>query len=179
MSAISFRWGIITKQYYVHNMRTIGESLFWLKMASAFISLILLVAVIRLIILIDYFSDKRDYGWRIARGASAEKKRSSKQWKGILELVKKHTPLAWKEAVQKADAMVDEVLKAGGYAGNSIDERLMKIDASQIAHIDEIRRVRKEVFLKMEDEQGMLDLSETKKLLRLYRDVLRQFGMIE
>lgn len=160
-------------------MNTIGESLFWFKIASAFISLILLVAIVRLIIVIDYFSDKRDYGWRVARGTLAEKKRSSRQWKQILELVKKHNPLAWKEALQKADEMVDEVLKAGGYSGSSIDERLMKIDASQISHIDEIRRVRKEVFLKMEDEQNALELSETKKLLRLYRDVLREFGMME
>lgn len=174
-----YHWVIITKKIFVLNMRNIVEYLFWIKMISAVVSLILLVAVIRLIVVIDYFSDKRDYGVRILREETSEKKRSSKQWKEILSLVSTHKPEAWKDAVYKADEMIDEVLKAAGYLGTSLDERLMKVDVSQIPNIDEIRKVRKEFFLDIDDPLREVTLSETKALLRLYRDLLRGFGIIE
>ena len=56
---------------------------------------------------------------------------------------------------------------------------LSSIDESKIEGVDTLKALRKELFLKMADEEYVVELENAKKLLRMYRDIFRGLGMVE
>lgn len=155
------------------------QTFFWVQVISAFVSLVLTVAIIYLIVHLDYFGDHRDYKWRVWRMAKSEKKHTLKQWQLILEKITHHNPEAWTEAFKSADAILNEVLKSAGYHGRTIDERLIGVAEENVSGATELKRVRKEVFGIIDNPMQVLEHAKAKEALRAYRHVFRQFGIIE
>ena len=48
----------------------------WFQIASILLSIVLVVAIIRLMMKIDYYSGKREYGWEIWKLEGLEKKKT-------------------------------------------------------------------------------------------------------
>ena len=146
---------------------------------SFLISALFCVLSIRLMIAMDYFSEDMRYRWNIFKHISNDTQRIMSIWKKILDLVVSHDPHDWRQAVVFADALLDEVLKIAGYRGRSVEERLAHVDEAALPTIGMLRRVRMRVFALLAEDEPHLEQHQVKELLREYRQVFKQLGMME
>jgi len=151
---------------------------FWIRVVSAVVSFILLGGIVYLIMQIDYFSDRREYGWRIWRGKKGEKKRSLRKWKTILEDVASGDASRLTNAVLTAQGLVGETLRVAGYKGASFGELLHSVSETDVPCIVETRRMYKDISEYIEKKEE-LSRQDVKALLRLFREILRQFGVVD
>ena len=156
-----------------------SQNFFWIQATSLTLSLILFVAIIYLVIKIDYFSDRREYGWEVMDIVNTYKKRTLRAWKKIIEKITSLDPKLWFEAVKEADVILDEVLKSSGYLGKSVEERLSKFSPSETFNMEALKEKRREFFSLFSEESVDVDVVKAKELLREYRSALQQFGMLD
>lgn len=152
----------------------LGTAFFWFKIFAAIVSVVLVWAIFRLMEKIGYFSTKISYGWNVYKFGADEKKRIPAIWRAILEDVKSGKPERFKDAVETADKMLDEVLKVSGYKGANRDERIESVDAAAIPLIETVKEMRRQVL----PLAGNLDERTTKEALQIYREVFRFMGLL-
>ncbi|MFA6495379.1 MAG: hypothetical protein WC246_01405 [Candidatus Paceibacterota bacterium] len=151
----------------------------WIQLISLLLSLFFLIASIRLIIKMDFFSDKREYGWQAIRSDAIARTRVQKAWKIILKKIVLPDSGAWKEAIILADNEFDEIVRSSGYHGETPQERLMVIDEAAIANISRIRVLRADMAPDLANEEAAVDYGKAKELLREYRRAFQQLGMMK
>ena len=151
----------------------------WIQITSILISALLIVAIVRLIIKIDYYADKREYSREIWKIKELRHIKLKELWKATLKLISQPDPDKWKSAVIAVDNFFDDTLKAVGYLGSSEDERLSKIDKEKISNVDEIKKIHLEISQLKSEENSILDHEKAKEYLRAYRQAFRQLGYME
>ncbi len=160
-------------------MQGILQYSIWIPIISVVVSFFLLYKIVSLAIKIDYFGDKRNYGWKIMKTAKYQKIKGIKIWNLILNYVSQPDPIKWKEAILKADNLMEDILRNSGYKGYDLSELLIQIDSSKISNIDEIKRIRFGIKEILRDEGALLDREKVKEFLREYRQAFRQFGLLD
>jgi hypothetical protein len=156
-----------------------ADKFIWIQIASILVSLILIIGIIRLIIKIDYFSDKREYGLEIWKLEKLQKEKFKKVWQKVLNLIIQPDPKKWKEAVFLSDDFFDEILKASGYIGSSKEERLSQVPKEKVSNIDQLIKIQKEILQLRLDENSVLDHEKAKEYLRIYRKAFYQLGYLD
>lgn len=154
------------------------ENFIWVKVVSTILSVFFLYLIVKLMKEMKYFSGY-SYAWNVFRSGVDDKKRITIHWNRILKHVTSKNPDQWKAAVPQADKLLDEVLKIAGCKGNTIEERLDSLEATTVPTIGDLKRVRSEVFSILTEEKPSLEREKLKELLREYRNVIRQLGMLE
>ena len=151
----------------------------WIQITSILISALLLVAIIRLIIKIDYFSDRREYGREIWNMEKLRNAKLKELWKVVLNLISQPDPTKWKDAMFTVDEFFDDTLKAVGYLGSSEEERLSKVEEDKISNVGDLKKIHLEIMQLKSDENSILDHEKAKEYLRAYRQAFRQLGYME
>lgn len=151
----------------------------WFQIGSMVISLVLLVAIVRLIIKIDYFSERREYGKEIRHLSDLRKIKLAKLWKVVLKKVANHNPELWKSAVFEVDDFFDDTLKAQGYIGGSEEERMDKVSEDIISNIQDIITIHAEITSLRADEKSVFDHEKVKEYLREFRKAFRELGLLD
>lgn len=62
----------------------------------------------------------------------------SKSWKAVLEKITSSNPSDWNLAVIQADSILDDILKRSGFPGETMGDRLKKLDRSKLSSLDEV-----------------------------------------
>lgn len=93
-------------------------------------------------------------------------------WKDIIKRLDAGLESEYKLAVIEADGLLDEVLERMGYGGKDFEERLSKISKSQIANVEEIKRVHKVRGDIVRDPDYRLSLEDAKKIMEVYKKTL-------
>ncbi len=151
----------------------------WIQIASILISTLLIVAIVRLIIKIDYFSDRREYGREIWKIKELRNIKLKELWKTTLKMISQPNPEKWKAALIAVDDFFDDTLKAVGYLGSSEVERLSKVEKEKISNIDDLKKIHLEILQLRAEENSVLDHEKAKEYLRAYRQAFRQLGYME
>lgn len=155
------------------------NNFFWIQLASIIISLVLIIAIVRLIIKIDYYSDKREYGLEIWQIKKLRHKKLKKLWKKVLASVVEPDPVKWKEVLIEVDNFFDDTLKEVGYLGESAKERLLKVEKEKISNIQEIIKIHEEIEKIKASDSLFLEHEKFKEYLRAYRQAFRQLGYLD
>jgi hypothetical protein len=96
----------------------------------------------------------------------------------ILAHSESENPNDWKLAIIEADIILDDILKKGGYAGNSLGERLRSISSSQLQSLDDAWEAHK---IRNRIAHDGADFVLTKRLaedtINRYRRVFTEFGV--
>jgi len=155
------------------------SNIVFLQVLCILVSAIFLIATAVLMVRVDYFSDKRDYGLRAWAGTAGDKKVSNKAWKRMLQKVASDSPALWREALVDGGRLLFETLKTAGYRAPNLEEILYMVDQLQISNVEEVRRMHSKAQIVIADETMALTHGEVKEILRAYRELLRQFGVAE
>lgn len=93
------------------------------------------------------------------------------QWQVVLDHVNSESPAEWKLAILEADNILDEVLEAEGYVGETLADKLKTMSRTKIASYDDIweaHKLRNQIA-----HGGAIDMDLSKKTAR---DAVAKFG---
>jgi hypothetical protein len=148
---------------------------------SAFVSsLVLMVLVVWLWALRKRIIDAENEKYKVAESSDDEgESPAAAEWQEILELLGGTSPSDWRSAILHADAILDRMIKKMGYKGESLGERMKKIERSDFETLDqawEAHKIRNKVA--HPDSDFVLTQREADKVIDLYRQVFEEFHYI-
>ncbi len=104
---------------------------------------------------------------------------SNRRWANIQSLINSHSVNDWKQAIIEADIILDDMVGKMGYKGDSLGEKLKKVERSDFLTIDsawEAHKIRNQIAHKGTDY--VLSRDEAEKAIELYKEVFSEFYFI-
>ncbi|HRY31048.1 MAG TPA: hypothetical protein P5328_01515 [Candidatus Paceibacterota bacterium] len=104
---------------------------------------------------------------------------NDKRWTHIQSLINSHSVNDWKQAIIEADIILFEMLEKMGYKGESIGDKLKKVERSDFLTVEsawEAHKIRNRVAHKGSDY--ILSRDEAERAIKLYEEVFREFYFI-
>jgi hypothetical protein len=101
------------------------------------------------------------------------------RWEVLKERMAGDNPEGWKVAILEADIILDEILDMSGYRGESIGEKLKKVEASDMPSLNdawEAHKVRNAIA--HQGDAFILTHREALRVMRLYERVFKDFNYI-
>lgn len=108
--------------------------LFWLKVASVIISAVLLFLLVKVVQKLKALQGHKE----IIEIPKVPTEEVSKSWKIVIEKITSPNPSDWNLAVLQADSILDDILKRSGFPGETMGDRLKKLDRSKLSSLDEV-----------------------------------------
>lgn len=150
-----------------------------LEMIGAIASLLLGVVVVKKMIELNIIGGKKDKFIDTWALADMTQIKANRAWRQIVADAHGADTAAMKKAINDADKMLGELLKASGFSGTTFDERLNKVDAAQMSNIKEVwqahrlsERIKKEPTL-------VLAPHEAANIIGIYEKTFKNFGLID
>lgn len=100
------------------------------------------------------------------------------RWQEILSHIESTNEAEWKFAVIEADKLVDDLLKSSGFQGDTMGERLMNTDKTQIVTLDGLWDAHKTRNRLVHDSNYFLRYAEAKRAITLYENTLKELGAL-
>lgn len=103
----------------------------------------------------------------------------ARKWESVLQHINSPSSNDWKLAIIEADILLGELLTKMGYRGDSIGEKLKRVEKSDFNTIDnawEAHKVRNAIAHQGSD--FVLNEREAKRVVNLYRAVFEEFYYI-
>ena len=123
--------------------------------------------------------EKVIYGAVSDSTATEEAYMANTKWEGVVKHINSASPSDWKLAIIEADIMLDDLLKASGYHGDSLGEMLKAVEKSDFLTIEsawEAHKVRNQIA--HQGESFLINEREAKRVIALYEGVFREFKII-
>ncbi len=101
------------------------------------------------------------------------------RWHEIVErLAKQQEPKDYKSAVIEADGLVDVVLRAEGYPGETMGDRMRTVSREQLPHIDDLWKAHKVRNDIAHDPHYIVSPREGHDTILIYKQVLEELGAL-
>lgn len=103
----------------------------------------------------------------------------NEKWEKVIKYANSENESDWRLAIIEADVMLEELLHASGYVGESVGDILKSIDKSEFLTIEDAwnaHRVRNAIAHSGGDFK--LSERETKRVVALFENVFREFRLI-
>ncbi|MCB9805842.1 hypothetical protein H6775_01640 [Candidatus Nomurabacteria bacterium] len=106
-------------------------------------------------------------------------KPKNERWEHVQSLVHSRNESDWRQAIMEADIILDSMLERMGYDGDSVGEKLKKIEESDFLTLNkawDAHRVRNKIA-----HSGInfyLDKNEAERVVKLYKEVFEEFYYI-
>lgn len=103
----------------------------------------------------------------------------SQRWERVLTHLGSPSPSDWKFAILEADIILDELLDASGYRGETVSDKLKRVESSQFRSLEgawEAHKVRNSIA--HEGSSFIVTEREAKRVIDLYRDTFEEFHFI-
>lgn len=103
----------------------------------------------------------------------------AKPWQEIQEKMASNNPADWSIAVIQADAVMDQLLKASGYIGDTMGDRLKQVNTAELNAIDDVWRAHKLRNRLAHGMGGTLTRSEAIEAIQCYEKAFRELNYID
>ena len=102
------------------------------------------------------------------------------QWQVVLNHLNAETPAEWKLAILEADNMLDEILEAEGYRGESIGDRLKAMDPGSLRSYSDVWEAHKVRNRIAHEGAATMDFSkkEARDTIGKFEKVFKELGYI-
>ncbi|GMU74469.1 MAG: hypothetical protein AMXMBFR44_6660 [Candidatus Campbellbacteria bacterium] len=103
----------------------------------------------------------------------------NERWQHVEELAASDNPGDWRVAIIEADIMLNELVSSMGYDGDTLGDKLKRIEKSDFTTLDlawEAHKVRNRIAHSGSD--FILTAREAKRVVGLYREVLQEFDYV-
>lgn len=150
-----------------------------LKLLGGLISVILFLMFLINFIRTDRFLRSRaSLLKRLLPPEPAQSSPLGSRWEEIQKHLDSVKEAEWKFAVIEADSLVDSILKASGYPGDTMGDRLKNIDKTQIVSIDDLWEAHKIRNRLAHDTNYFLRYGEAKRAVQLYEKALKELNAL-
>ena len=98
------------------------------------------------------------------------------RWQKALGLIESQSTNDWKQAILEADIMLDDLLTKMGYSGESIGDKLKRVQPGDMKSLNEAweaHKVRNQIA--HEGSNFSLNQHEAKQVMHMYRKVFEEF----
>lgn len=112
--------------------------------------------------------------------ASLNVPRSQLRWRRVLEQVASDNEHSWRLAILEADIMLSELLDVLGYRGETMADKMKKVERGDFNTIDlawEAHKIRNSIA--HEGAEHVLSGREARRVIGLYEQIFREFKFIE
>ncbi len=145
-----------------------------LKIVFIIISLALFVGAIILLFKATWLKRRYlDNAQDLADYKSSGAKKIFKEWQKITKRLETDIEAEYKLAIIEADGLFDAILTKMGYSGDTMDEKLKKIEAPVLPNIIGILGAHKIRDNIIHDPDYKLDLEKAKEMIGVYEQALR------
>ena len=100
------------------------------------------------------------------------------KWEEITRHFESVKEAEWKFAIIEADKLVDDLLKQGGYPGDTMGERLMNIEQGQLLSLQGLWEAHKIRNKLAHDTNYFLRYAEARQAIKLYEEALKELQAI-
>ncbi|MDX1608449.1 MAG: hypothetical protein R3251_04540 [Candidatus Spechtbacterales bacterium] len=112
------------------------------------------------------------------RESPVPKGKLASKWQKVEERINSNQDSEWKLAVIEADAMLDELIKAMGYKGKTMGERMREIKPEQFPRLDDAWRAHKVRNFIAHDPSYPFSKEVAQRTINIYRDIFKQFDIL-
>ena len=160
-------------------LELIRQHLLLLQIISVFISGILLGSIVYFIGHINFIGSEVDHYLDVVKIKNVDKRHSIQAWRLVKKNIRSNKEGDWKKAVLEADKILNDILKTSGYPGKSIDERLEKVNPTQLSNIEEIRQIHKLRHRIVFEPDLSISKTEAEVAIDIYQKALVELKLIE
>jgi hypothetical protein len=180
-----------TFQFYSHffspylNVISLGDLLFIIKLLTLIVSAIFLLLIV-------YYVSKAELilGGVIAEQAPVPeplvviqestpvRRLYDEEWRRILNFVRSQSESEWKLAVIEGDKIVDDALIEAGFLGETMGERLMQIEPSQLPFLQDLWDAHKFRNFLVHDITATIDQDRALQHVTTFEKTLRALEML-
>lgn len=100
-------------------------------------------------------------------------------WAEIRQKMASLNPADWSLAVIQADAVLDKILRASGYVGDTMSDRLKQINTAELSAIDDVWRSHKIRNRLAHGTAGALNREEAELAVSGYEKAFRELSYID
>ncbi len=104
----------------------------------------------------------------------------ARRWATVQKHIESDNPNDWKQAIMEADIMLDDLLSNMGYRGESIGEKLKRVDAAHFQSLNEAweaHKVRNQIA--HEGSAYPLNQVDARRTVQQYKKVFEEFYFIQ
>ncbi len=101
------------------------------------------------------------------------------RWETVKKHIESDNQNDWKQAIMEADIMLDDLLTNIGYRGESIGEKLKRVDSAHFQTLNEAweaHKVRNNIA--HEGSNYVMNQHEAKRVIQMYRKVFEEFYFV-
>lgn len=150
-----------------------------LKAASILLTLFFLTATLIFMIKTSWLPLRIDRVRDVILKTNLPKKRTVKAWRSVKRHFFKGDENSLKMALIEADKLLDEALKAAGFRGESLGDKLKKITEVQLPNLQEIWEAHKLRNRLVHEPNIKLNRDLAERALSIYQQTLRDFGILD
>lgn len=151
---------------------------------STFLTLFFIGGIVYAVVRISQVEklEEQKYDAKVVPAYDADTKADpalARKWETILQHINSQNSNDWKLAIIEADILLGELLIKMGYQGESIGERLKRVEKSDFTTLDsawEAHKVRNAIAHQGSD--FLMNEREAKRVINLYRSVFEEFYYI-
>jgi hypothetical protein len=100
-------------------------------------------------------------------------------WNQLIGRLNVNDDAQWKLAIIEADNLFDHVLTLLGYEGESLGEKLKKVNQGSLKCIDDVWRAHKTRNMLVHETSFQLSYREAEKTVGIYEKALKEFGILK
>lgn len=156
--------------------------IFWYKVAAAVISLVLFSVIVWTFYILNKLLKEiwEKEGLMTLEGlAMGEKSIGQKRWGNILVKLKSENEADWRVAILEADSVLEEIVETMGIEGESLGEKMKKIEKSDFLSLDNAWEAHKGRNKIAHDSMNVpISRREAERILRHYEKVFQEFKYI-
>jgi len=151
----------------------------WLEAISIIITVVLLGSTLFFAIKTGWLALRIDRVRDVVLKSNLPKKRSIKAWQNVKKLFFAGDDNSLKLAILEADKTLDEALKAAGFIGENIGERLKQVNKAQLPNIEEVWEAHKLRNRLVHETDFKLNRSLARKALLIYEKTFEDLGLLD
>lgn len=103
----------------------------------------------------------------------------SHRWENVVKHIESQNENDWKQAIINADIILDEILTKIGYQGESVGEKLRRVESSDMKSLNDAWEAHKVRNAIAHDGSGFsINQHDAKRVMNLYKKVFEEFYYI-
>ncbi len=156
----------------------IGEFVFWVRLAAGVVTSAAIAGIGVIAIKFRQLNAGTIAKWS-SRPPSLREDIASQPWQEVVRKIEAPNPSDWNLAVIQADAIFDEVLKGMGLPGETMGERLQRLDPSKLQNLNNVWEAHKIRNRIVHESDQVLTHEEANRAVTYFKWALQELQYLQ